>query len=293
MSNLTVTKAFSDIADAIRSKTGETSDLTPSQMVTAIGTIPSGLSDGYAHNSIYRGENLGTSVTSSQFEKIADGSFDDLYIGDYWEIGGNNYRIAAFDYFLSYGDSECTTHHVILVPDYIMYIAKMEDTDITTNGYKGSKMRTTYLDDAKTTINNAFGSSHILTYRDYLTSASTNGFPSARVWDDATVELMSERMAYGCPVFAATTPEFSSATTINKDPANNREMPHSQFPLFALDRSKIIGYNIGNHLVRGSYWLRDIASTTSFACVYDHGCADRRNASSNTFGVRPCFGIVG
>ena len=292
MSNLTVTKAFSDIADAIRSKTGETSDLTPSQMVTAISTISGGLSDGYAHNSIYRGENLGTSVTSSQFEKIADGSFYDLYIGDYWEIGGNNYRIAAFDYFLHYGNTECTTHHVILVPDYNMYTAKMENTNITTNGYKGSKMRTTNLDNAKTTINNAFGSSHILTYKDYLTSASSNGFPSARAWDDATIEIMSERMVYGCPVYAATTPEFSAATTINKDPSNNREMPHSQFPLFALDRSKIIGYNLTNHSTRETYWLRDIVSATNFALVNSDGFADLTGALY-TFGVRPCFGIVG
>lgn len=292
MSNLTVTKAFSDIADAIRSKTGETSDLTPSQMVTAIGTIPSGLSDGYAHNSIFRGENLGTSVTSSQFEKIADGSFDDLFIGDYWEISGNNYRIAAFDYFLHYGNPECTTHHVILVPDYNMYTTKMEDTNITTNGYAGSKMRATNLNDAKTTINNAFGSSHILTYRDNLTSASSNGFSSGRSWDNARVELMSERMVYGCPVFAATTPEFSAATTINADPSNNREMPHSQFPLFALDRSKIIGHNLTNHSTREAYWLRDIVSDTRFAYVSTYGGADF-NFASITYGVRPCFGIVG
>ena len=292
MSNLTVTKAFSDIADAIRSKTGETSNLTPSQMVTAIGTISGGLSDGYAHNSIYRGENLGTSVTSSQFEKISDGSFDDLFIGDYWEIGGNNYRIAAFDYWLGFGDTECTTHHVVIVPDYDMYTAKMEDTNITTNGYKDSKMRTTNLNDAKTTINNAFGSSHILTYKDYLTSASSNGFPSARSWDNATVEIMSERMVYGCPVYAATTPEFSAATTINNDPSNNREMPHSQFPLFALDRSKIIGHNLTNHSTRETYWLRDIVSATHFARVDATGVA-AINGARTAYGVRPCFGIVG
>ena len=246
-----------------------------------------------AHNSIYRGQNLGTSVSSTQWLNISQGTFDDLFIGDYWEINDNEWRIAAFDYWLGFGDTECTTHHVVIVPDRVIGTSKrMEDTDITTNGYKGSKMRSTYLNDAKTTINNAFGSSHILTYKDYLTSSSLNGFPSSRAWDDATVEIMSERMVYGCPVYAATTPEFSAATTINTDPANNREIPHSQFPLFALDRSKIIGHNLSNHSTREAYWLRDIVSAMAFANVYNISTAGYTFAG-NTSGLRPCFGIVG
>ena len=70
-----------------------------------------------AHNAIYRGKYLGESATEAQYAAISAGTFDDLYIGDYWTIGGVNYRIAAFDYYLNSGDTACTAHHVVLVPD--------------------------------------------------------------------------------------------------------------------------------------------------------------------------------
>lgn len=40
------------------------------------------------HRNIYRGKNLGSSVTSAQKTAINNGSFDDLFIGDYWTSGG-------------------------------------------------------------------------------------------------------------------------------------------------------------------------------------------------------------
>ena len=52
-----------------------------------------------AHNATFRGKNLGTSVTSEQWAAIKAGTFKDLYLGDYWSIGGMDYIIAAFDYW--------------------------------------------------------------------------------------------------------------------------------------------------------------------------------------------------
>lgn len=43
-----------------------------------------------AHNAIYRGKSLGSTVTTAQYAAIKAGTFDDLYIGDYWTIGGVN-----------------------------------------------------------------------------------------------------------------------------------------------------------------------------------------------------------
>ena len=59
--------------------------------------------NGVAHNTLYRGKYLGTSVTATQYTAISAGTFEDLYIGDYWTIGGVNYRIAAFDYYWNCG----------------------------------------------------------------------------------------------------------------------------------------------------------------------------------------------
>ena len=98
-----------------------------------------------SHNSIYRGKYLGNSVSTAQYTAIRNGTFEDLFIGDYWTIGNINYRIAAFDYFFNTGDINCTTHHVVIVPDKCLYTAKMNDTDTTQGGYAGSKMYRTEL----------------------------------------------------------------------------------------------------------------------------------------------------
>ena len=67
---------------------------------TDIDSVRNVLADGAAaHNCIYRGKNLGTSVTAEQYAAISSGKFTDLYIGDYWVINGVTYRIAAFDYY--------------------------------------------------------------------------------------------------------------------------------------------------------------------------------------------------
>ena len=43
-----------------------------------------------SHNGIYRGNNLGSSVTEEQWNAIQSGTFEDLYIGDYWTISRVN-----------------------------------------------------------------------------------------------------------------------------------------------------------------------------------------------------------
>lgn len=229
-----------------------------------------------AHNSIYRGKNLGTSVTAVQWAAIADGSFTDLYIGDYWVIDSANWRIAAFDYYYKTGDVSCNTHHVVIVPDSIMYNHAMNDSDVTTGGYVGSKMYTEGLEQAKTTINKAFGSAHILTHRQYLCNAVSNGKPSGGSWHDSTVELMTEQNAYGGKMFGA----GNDGSTV---PALYT-MDKSQYPLFAFRPDLISNQNW--------FWLRDVVSAAHFAIVYGSGGANYLTASVAQ-GVRPAFSIIG
>ena len=232
------------------------------------------LNNAGAHNAIYRGKNLGTSVTAAQWAAIANGTFADLYIGDYWVIGGVTWRIAAFDYYYETGDTSCTTHHVVIVPDTNLYTHVMNDTNTTTGGYTGSKMYTEGLAQAKTQINSAFGSSHILSHRQLLVNAVTNGKPSGGSWYDSTVELMTEQNVCGGKIFGAgndgsTIPYLS---TIDK----------SQFPLFAHDPSMISN--------RQWFWLRDVVSAARFAYVSYYGYVHYANASYGN-AVRPAFSI--
>ena len=226
------------------------------------------------HRNIFRGKNLGGSVTAEQKSAIQNGSFKGLFVGDYWVIGGVNWRIADMDYFYRCGDSDFTRHHLVIVPDSALYNAQMNTENITTGGYMGSKMYTENLTNAKSTISSAFGEL-VLTHRDYFVNAVTDGRPSAGVWTDSTVELMNEIMVYGGHVYA---PMNDGVAIPNKyTPAKQ------QLALFALDPKMV------NR--RYTYWLRDVVSAAYFALVYSSGFAVSYSASLSC-GVRPYF-IIG
>lgn len=227
-----------------------------------------------AHNSIYRGKNLGTTVTEEQWEAISSGTFTDLYIGDYWVIGGVNWRIAAFDYYLNCGDTSFTKHHAVIVPDTCLYSAQMNTTNVTTGAYKGSAMYTANLTQAKSTINSAFGSSHVLSHRIYLSNATSNGRASAGEWTDSTVDLMCEHMVYGSGIF--------SPVSDGSNVPNNYRVEKGQLPLFALEPSRICN--------RDTWWLRDVITAAGFAVVGNSGAAYYADASYSR-GVRPAFCI--
>ena len=236
-----------------------------------------------AHNAIYRGKSLGSTVTTAQYAAIKAGTFDDLYIGDYWTIGGVNYRIAAFDYYLNSGDTSCTTHHVVIVPDTCLYNAQMHNTssggyeggaaNTTAGGYVGSDMYKSNLEQAKTTIKSAF-SGHVLKHRIYLTNAVANGRASGGAWCDSEVDLMCEQMVYGSGI-------FSPVSDGSNVPANYR-VEKSQLPLFQHDPSRICN--------RNNWWLRDVITASYFASVDSAGHANCYTASLS-LGVRPAFCI--
>ena len=235
-------------------------------------------------NSIFRGKCLGDSLTAEQAAAIKAGTFQDMFVGDYWTIGGVNYRIAHLDYWLRCGDAECTKHHAVIVPDTCLYNAQMHNTasgqyeagaaNTTEGGYIGSDMYKTGLNQAKAIINEAFGADHILSHRELLVNAVTNGRPSNHAWYDSTVELMNECMVYGSYIFtpACDGTFISYRYTIDK----------SQLALFALRPDLICN--------RVLWWLRDVVSGAYFALVNWGGRADCYDASYS-FGVRPAFGI--
>lgn len=274
-----MTQAEEDI-DALETKMtdaeGDIDDNTQeiNSLKVRVSALESFLSGGAgAHNSIYRGKNLGSSVTAEQYAAIAAGTFDDLYIGDYWIIGGVTYRIAAFDYYLHCGDTECTKHHVVLVPDACLYKHAMNDADTTTGAYVNSKMYTEGLSQAKTIISAAF-SGHVLSKRIYLSNAVSDGRASAGAWYDSEVDLMCEHMVYGSGIFSP----VSDGSSV----PNNYRVEKGQLPLFALEPSRICN--------RATWWLRDVISAAYFADVAVAGDA-YYSAASYSYGVRPVFSI--
>ena len=232
------------------------------------------------HNMVYRGKALGTSVTSEQWAAIKAGTFKDLYLGDYWSIGGMDYIIAAFDYWYKCGDTACNTHHAVVIPRSQLYTYKFNPTNTTEGGYVGSDLYKNGLTQAKTTFNNAFGSAHILSHREYLVNAVTNGKPTGSDWYDSTVDLMNENMVYGGRQF--------SPMPDGTDPWNtcrNYTIDKSQLPLFRLAPWM--------SFVRDHWcWLRDVVSAAHFADCYGYGYASCGNAG-NAGGVWPAVGLIG
>lgn len=276
ISSITVddfTKQISDLSQRLKR---EVSEAVVTGLMNDKGDKGAG-----AHNATYRGANLGGALSGAQAAAIKAGTFDDLFVGDYWSIGGVNYRIAAFDYYFNTGDQVCTTHHVVVVPDTPLYLAKMNETDTTTGAYVGSEMYATGLDKAKTTITAAFGKAHLLTHRNELQNACTSGVPTGTAWFDSTIELMTEQNVYGAQIMGA----LPSGGTVNPWDANgnhNSLIDKSQFPLFAF-RPDLIS----NH---SWFWLRTVVSAAAFALVAGEGAAHLAGGSYSG-GVRPAFSI--
>lgn len=225
------------------------------------------------HRMIFRGKNLGSSITTEQLAAIQAGTFDDIWLGDYWVINGINWRIWDFDYWYKAGDTSFENHHLVIMPDTVLYSARMNTSNVTTGGYVGSAMYTSNLANAKTIVNSAFGS-HVLTHREYLTNAVTNGYPSAGGWFDSGVELPNEIMMYGSLIF---TPAGDGSFVPNRYTISKK-----QLALAAVAPEYVN--------IRATYWLRDVVSSAGFALVLHYGNA-HFSAASISYGVRPVFAI--
>ncbi len=242
-------------------------DLSPSSLVSFGLELIGGACSTFGE------QDIATSVVTLLLSiAIAAGTFDDMYVGDYWTINGVNWRVGGFDYLYRTGDVNLTKHHAVIVPDTSLGTGQMNATNTTEGGYAGSLMRTSGLDAAKATIEAAFPG-HVLSHREYLTNAVLNSRPSGGAWFDSTVELMNENMVYGSGILRP----VSDGVNV----PNNSTTCRTLLPLFAFKPDLI--YN-----VRATHWLRDVVSDASFAFVGGGGNAGTINASI-VFPIRPYF----
>lgn len=220
--------------------------------------------------------NLGTEYTAELKADISSGKFEKAVVGGYLTINGHVYYFAHPDYWLHTGDTECTTHHMLVIPAGNIGTGKMNDTNITTGAYAGSDMKTgnnsnTALATAAAQIKADFGASNILTHRELFANAVTDGKASGWAWADSDIDLMNEVMVYGCNVLASA-------------PGYETGIDKCQLKLFQ-ERPDLI-------TTRANWWLRSVVSATHFAHVTYYGFASYGNAS-NVDGVRPAFAIKG
>jgi len=232
------------------------------------------------HRNIYRGKFLGTSVTDEQLQAIRSGTFDDLFIGDYWTIGGFDWLIADINYWLHSGDLGVglVNNHLVIVPRQPLYTERMNPTATTAGGYGSSNMRATGLIQAVNIISSAFPNI-VLTRRECFVTETTSGLGSAIAWLDSIVDLMGEVEVFG---------SIQNRPTGNGSVRNLEgvTVSRSQFSLFRLKPEA----QIVTDPIRTSYWLRNVVTTAMFARVLHNGNAGEHNAQNNN-GVRPSFAI--
>ncbi len=229
------------------------------------------------HRMIFRGKNLGSTVYGFQLQAIREGVFDDLFVGDYWEINDIIWRIVDINYWFNCGDSPFNVNHLVIMPDWILYQNVMNySTYNMGDGYAGSTMRTINLDDAKTTINAAFGEK-VRSHRQVLTNSVIDGKPSGWAWYDSIVDLPNQINMYGSSI-------FTSVTDVNNIPSSIETIDKQQFALFAIKPSFILDKFLAGQ------WLRDVVADNMYAMVSGYGHAGYYGAT-NYLGVRPCFAI--
>ena len=252
-------------------------------------TSPTVFDNAGAHNALYRGKDITAYWDSGEMAKyIANGTFIGIYPGDYIvksvTVDGTTYSnvkwiVGDLDYYLHRGDTETTDHHVLIFPQSPIGTAQMNTTDVTTGGYKGSKMWTTTIPLYVTAIQNAFGSTHILSHRELLTKSINTTIASGAgagwvgcsndwEWTSVLVNLFSENMVYGGRVLASS---FFDVGECN-----------SQISSMQLDESTSFSRT-------GWYWLRSVASSANFCIARNYGYADGAYASASDGLVRPYF----
>lgn len=212
------------------------------------------------HRNIFRGRCLGESITAGQLAVIRDGSFADLYVGDYWEINGTKYRIADINYWrnVGYPESEKVQKpHILIVPDTVLGSGQMHTSNSTYGGYRNSEMKSTRLNNIAKTLPDTF-KSLLLTHRMFSDGA----------WINASVDLMSEVMVHG--------------TYICTDNSNKQTSDTQQLALFRLaPELKTIGVN---------YWLRNVAGSQTYTLISQYG-DDSSDMATSTYGIRPVFAV--
>jgi hypothetical protein len=229
-----------------------------------------------AHNSIYRGKYLGDHVTDAQIEAIDAGTFEDLYIGDYWidTENGIEWLIAEFNYYKDFDKNNISTpNHALLIPRKSLYKSLYnQSTNNDSKGYKSSFIRTG-LDKAKALIESFFGDK-MVTFRTNISSYLIDNRAGTIEATYSKIELMSEQMVYGSRVMG--TPNISSAINVT-----NYLYESKQLAIFMKDKSTMIDDN--------GFWLRDVGYSLRFCLITNDGSSNAAKSNNAEFGVRPYF----
>lgn len=247
-----------------------------------------------SHNAIYRGKDITVDFDSGKFSaNIANGTFDDIFIGDYIEkpftspVDGTTFnvkwRVAHLDYYLNAGGQY--THHVVIVPDRSLdNNVRMNPTDTTDGGYVGSEYFKTMTPKYDAAIQAAFGANHVLKYYEVLTNSINNTAPS--MVGTGTTGSANHIDSYAVLSCLMSIEQLTGCST--RSSFLDTGLGFRQFSLFALDASSIYCRYRGNTTNIAGYRMRNIIDSKHFVIIYGRGDIGSLLASKGTY-VRPYF----
>jgi len=236
-----------------------------------------------AHRGFYRSKDLTAAFDSGTFSaNVADGSFKDIYPGDYimksvtipatagrgTETYTIRFIIADLDYALNKGSPRVTEHHVVIVPERSPFVSYMNPANTTGGGYAGSYMNKTVMPAFAEGLTGAFGAEH-------LVKSSFDGAAGGEQGPYSGIcRLMTLSMVFGQTLPPGSWYSYSDYTI-------DKSMGDRQLAASRLNESfwKNDGW----------YWLSDVYSSSDFANVSDIDVSVRARAirASHAVGVRP------
>ena len=253
-------------------------------------------------NNDFRGDDLFIRGLTMEdiYSHIADGSFEDIYVGDYIPISGTftaptpsggtqsvsystKLRVAGINTYLATGATLFDKQHIVMIPDDILLISVMNSTATAEGGYFFTFFRTKIAPVLKAHFAEKFGD-HLLT-RSVLISngisataasmagAGLIGCSNSSEFSNETVMLPSEIELFGCTLCGSSNIDIGTA---------NR-----QLPLFRLAPEYVTKQ-------RQYYWLSAVADKTRFVFVDADGACSYTDANYfQNIGVRPILVIGG
>lgn len=226
------------------------------------------------HNVPYRNVDLGTGITDDQLAAIRDGSFEGINVGDWWTINGNTWIVAGINYFKDIGNPRFTANHIVVFPQRVLYMKKMNGTATTAGGYVSSELFADLETTALPIIEEAFGAGNILSHAVYLPTTCVGGEYTGGSYQTRKVDLMNEIMVFGHQ-------RFGNVYAIGTQ--------SSRLPVFTYKPHLLRALNTTGSTAR-KWWLYDVVSAAAFSAVSAYGVPTTLNANYDTVtGIRPFF----
>lgn len=134
-----------------------------------------------AHNKVLREQNLGK-LTDEHYRSISNGTFDDLYVGDYFTINNHKYIIGGFDYLYGAENNSNLGHHALIID----YNRTDNGGDSTypwskNNGFTKSETYLKKLPELDKRHEVDF-QNHLLEWNEYLTTSTQDGIANGGDW---------------------------------------------------------------------------------------------------------------